>query len=133
MLITREMDYTLRILRALHQNGPLSAGAVAQKENIPRAITLKILKRLRAAGLTDSRRGNCGGYRLNISCEKLYLGDLFQVLEEFPLVNRCQRPGYRCENFPEGHCGLCHELSRIQSVLNTELRKTPLSTIFQKI
>lgn len=133
MLITREMDYTLRILRALHQNGPLSAAAIAQKENMPKAITLKLLKQLRAAGLTGSRRGNSGGYQLNIPCERLYLGDLFRALEEEPLVNRCQRPGYRCENLPEGSCGLCRELSRIQSVLDAELRKTPLSTIFQEI
>lgn len=133
MLITREMDYTLRILRALHQNGPLSAADIAQKENMPKAITLKILKRLRAAGLTGSRRGNCGGYRLMIPCEELYLGDLFQVLEESPLVNRCQLPGYCCESRPEGDCGLCRELSRIQSVLDAELRKTPLSAIFQEI
>ena len=133
MLITREMDYTLRVLRVLHQNGPLSASAIAQKENMPKAITLKILKRLRAAGLTDSRRGNCGGYRLSIPCEKMYLGDLFQALEESPLVNRCQRPGYCCESRPEGDCGLCRELSRIQSVLDQELRKTPLSAIFQEI
>ena len=133
MLITREMDYTLRILRALHQNGPLAAAEIAQKENMPKAITLKLLKRLRAAGLTDSRRGNCGGYQLSISCEELYLGDLFQVLGESPLVNRCQGPGYRCENAPEGRCGLCRELSRIQAVLDAELRKTPLSAIFQEM
>ena len=109
MLITREMDYTLRILRALHQNGPLAAAEIAQKENMPKAITLKLLKRLRAAGLTDSRRGNCGGYQLSISCEELYLGDLFQVLEESPLVNRCQGPGYRCENAPEIGRASCRE------------------------
>ena len=133
LLITREMDYTLRVLRALHQNGPLSAAAIAQKENLPKPIALKILKQLRTAGLADSRRGNRGGYRLSVPCEELYLGDLFQALEESPLVNRCQRPGYRCENFPEGNCGLCRELSRIQSVLDAELQKTPLSAIFQEI
>ena len=70
---------------------------------------------------------------MSISCEELYLGDLFQVLEESPLVNRCQGPGYRCENAPEGRCGLCRELSRIQAVLDAELRKTPLSAIFQEM
>ena len=132
MLITREMDYTLRILRALHQNGPLAAAEIAQKENMPKAITLKLLKRPRAAGLTDSRRGSSGGYLLRVPCETLFLVDLFRALEESPLVNRCQRPGYRCENHPEGGCGLCRELSRIQLVLDQELRKTPLSAIFQE-
>ena len=133
LLITREMDYTLRVLRALHQNGPLSAAAIAQKENLPKPIALKILKQLRTAGLTDSRRGNRGGYRLSVPCEELYLGDLFQALGETVFVNRCQRPGYHCENQPPESCGLCRELSRIQGVLEEELYRTPLSAIFQKI
>ena len=130
MLITREMDYTLRVLRALHQNGPLSAAAIAQKENLPKSIALKILKQLRTAGLTDSRSGNRGGYRLSVPCEELYLGDLFQALEESPLVNRCQRSGYQCEARPEDGCGICRELTRIQAVLDGELRQTPLSAMF---
>ncbi len=133
MLITREMDYALRILRALHQGGQLSAAAIAQQEHMPKAVTLKILKHLHAAGLVASRRGSSGGYLLDRPCETLYLADLFQALEEDLYVNRCQQPGYRCENRPQGECGLCRELSRIQGVLDGELRKTPLSVIFQEV
>ena len=132
MLMTREMDYALRILRALYREEQLSAAVIAQREHMPKAVTLKVLKLLHAAGLVDSRRGSSGGYLLSVQ-EPLYLGDVFRALGEPTLVNRCQQPGYRCENDPEGDCGLCRELSRIQSVLDTELRKTPLSTIFQEI
>jgi len=130
MLITREMDYALRILRALHQDEMLSAAAIAEKENMPKAVTLKLLKRLRAAGLVSSLRGSSGGYQLERPCGELFLWDLFQALEGPPLMNRCQQPDYRCENYPEGGCGLCRELSRIQGVLEGELRRTPLNEIF---
>ncbi|MCI8304800.1 MAG: Rrf2 family transcriptional regulator [Lawsonibacter sp.] len=133
MLITREMDYALRILRALHREGQLSAGTIAQQEHMPKAVTLKILKQLHAAGMVDSRRGSGGGYLLQTPCEGLYLGDLFHALGDPPLLNRCQQPGYRCENRPEGDCGLCRELTRVQQVLERELHKTPLSAIFQDI
>lgn len=133
MLITREMDYALRTLRALHQNGQLSAAAIAQKECMPKAMTLKILKRLHAAGLVASRRGPNGGYLLQRPCDELYMADLLQALEEPVFVNRCQQPGYRCENQVENGCGLCRELSRIQRVLDEELRKTPLSETFQDL
>ena len=129
MLMTREMDYALRILRALYQEGQLSAAAIAQQENMPKAVTLKILKQLHASGLVDSRRGASGGYLLS-SRDPLYLWDVFQALGESPYVNRCQQPGYQCENHQEGRCGLCRELSRVQQVLNVELRKTPLSAMF---
>ena len=128
MLITREMDYALRILRALYQEGQLSAAAIAQREHMPKAITLKVLKQLHAVGLVCSRRGSSGGYALQRPCE----GDVFFALEEPVHINRCQGPGYRCENRPKGDCGLCRELSRIQLVLDQELRKTPLSAIFQE-
>ena len=125
MLMTREMDYALRILRALHREEQLSAAEIAQRESIP-----KILKKLHTAGVVSSRRGSSGGYLLERSCEELYLWDLFQALGETVLVNRCQRSGYQCEARPEDGCGICRELTRIQAVLDGELRQTPLSAMF---
>ena len=131
MLVTREMDYALRILRALHRDGQLSAAAVARQENMQKAITLKLLNRLLAAGIVESRRGVSGGYFLKRPCEELSIYDVFQSIGEPPLLNRCQREGYSCENFPKGGCTICRELCRIQGVLNQELQRTPLSDIFQ--
>lgn len=130
MLITREMDYALRILRALHRNGLLSAAAVARQEHMQKAITLKLLNRLLTAGIVESRRGVSGGYVLKRSCEDLSIYDVFQAIGEPPLMNRCLREGYECENFPRGGCGVCRELSRIQKALDRELRRTPLSEVF---
>ena len=133
MLITREMDYALRILRALHREGQLSAAGIAQREHMPKAVTLKILKQLHAAGLVESRRGSGGGYLLHSGCEGLYLRDIFTAMGDPLFLNRCQQPGYQCENHPQGDCGLCRELSRVQQVLEQELSKTPLRVIFQDL
>ena len=130
MLVTREMDYALRILRALHRDGQLSAAAVARQENMQKAITLKLLNRLLAAGIVESRRGVSGGYFLKRPCEELSIYDVFQSIGEPPLLNRCQREGDQCENFPRGGCGVCRELSRIQESLDRELQRMPLSDIF---
>ena len=123
------MDYALRILRALHREGQLSA-AVARQENMQKAITLKLLNRLLAAGIVESRRGVSGGYFLKRPCEELSIYDVFQSIGEPPLLNRCQWEGYQCENFPRGGCGVCRELSRIQESLDRELQRMPLSDIF---
>ena len=130
MLVTREMDYALRILRALHREGQLSAAAVARQENMQKAITLKLLNRLLSAGIVESRRGVSGGYFLKRPCEELSIYDVFQSIGDPPLLNRCQREGYLCENFPQGGCGVCRELSRIQETLDRELQRMPLSDIF---
>jgi len=125
------MDYTLRILRALYREGQLSAAAVAQREHMQKAITLKILKRLLASGIVESRRGVSGGYFLKRRCEDLSIYDIFQAIGEPTLINRCQREGYQCENFQKGGCGICRELCRVQGILNQELQRTPLSDIFR--
>ena len=130
MLITRELDYAIRTLRALHRHGQLSAAAVAELEHMPKAITLKTLSRLHGAGIVESRRGIGGGYVLRRPCRELTLLDLSQALDEPPLLNRCQKEGYCCENHPEGGCGICRELNRVQSALNLEFQRTPLSDIF---
>ena len=132
MLMTREMDYALRVLRALYQEGQRPPAAVARRENMTKAVTLKMLKRIHRAGLVSSQRGSNGGYALSRPCEELYLSDLILALGAPFLINRCQNPDYRCETRPEGGCGLCRELSRIQEVLDGEFRKTPLSAIFQE-
>ena len=130
MIVTREMDYAVRTLRALHHHGLLSAAAVAEREHMQKAITLKTLKQLHSGGLVESRRGVSGGYVLARSAEEMTLYDVFTAIGEPIYVNRCQREGYHCENAASGDCGACREFARIQAVLNEELRRHPLSDIF---
>jgi len=133
LLVTREMDYAMRVVRALDSlDGLATAAGVAEREQMPQAVTLKILKRLTTAGIVESRRGPAGGYRLRRSPEALTLYDLFRVFGREPLLNRCQAADYRCENYPDGDCGTCRELCRIQEILDAELRRTPLSRLFGK-
>ncbi len=131
MLVTREMDYTLRIVRALYHAGQLSAAAVAQREHMPKAITLKLLKQLSGAGLVESRRGAAGGYRLAKDPAEMTVYDLLEAVGERILVNRCQQGGYCCENNENGGCGLCVEFGHIQQVLDNALRRAPLSALFE--
>ena len=130
MLITREMDYALRILRALHQEGQLSAAAVARREHMQKAITLKLLNRLLTAGIVESRRGVSGGYFLKRRCEEMNFLDIFRAIGDPPLINRCQSKDYRCENLSKDGCSICREFSRIQDALDQELQRMPLSMVF---
>ncbi len=133
LLITRELDYALRILRALSlDGGTLSAASIAQMEHMPKAVTLKILRRLHAAGFVSSSRGSGGGYALRQASADITLYDLFSALGEPLRVNRCQEPGYLCENRLPETCGICREFSRLQDVLDAELRRTPLRDLFAR-
>ena len=60
MVITRETDYALRILRALLDGKLHTAGQIAQDELLPQAFAYKILKKLEKAGLVEVVRGTAG-------------------------------------------------------------------------
>ncbi len=51
MLITKETDYALRILRALADGRRLTTAQLAQNEQIPQQFAYKILKKLQRGGL----------------------------------------------------------------------------------
>ena len=61
MLITRETDYALRILRALAPGSCLTVGEIAEKESLPHKFTYKIMKKLEKAGIIRIIRGVNGG------------------------------------------------------------------------
>lgn len=129
MFITREMDYCIRIVRALQHGGMLSANDIALRENMPQAITYKLLKNLLKADVVESFRGAEGGYKLKVDCTQISLMDLFRKLGIEVHINKCQTPGYICENLDCKQCKVHQELDRIQSVLTDELSKKSLSEI----
>ena len=52
MLITRETDYALRILRTLSDGKSYTAGELAERESLPQKFAYKILKKLEKAGMS---------------------------------------------------------------------------------
>lgn len=130
MLITREMDYAVRILRALHRGAPLTTPEIMAQEHLQQAITYKLMKKLSRAGLVKGQRGKVGGYMLLRDCGELTLYDLFLATEGPLYVTECLEMGYSCENNDCGQCLVHKEFARIQGAMNEELKKTRLSELF---
>lgn len=61
-------------------SGPVSVGAIAQRQNIPRKFLEAILLELRNHGILTSQRGRNGGYRLLQACDQIWLGDVLRRL-----------------------------------------------------
>ena len=57
MMITRESDYGVRIIRALKDGGLMTIGQICERECIPKQFAYKILKKLELAGLVQIKRG----------------------------------------------------------------------------
>ena len=128
MLITRETDYALRVLRALAGGEMIPAAEICRRELLPRQFVYKILKKLQRAGFVAIRRGAEGGCRLCRDLKQASLYDLVAVMGEDRAVSACMRPGFRCawresRNAP---CNVHRQLAEIQSVLDGELRSRSL-------
>ncbi|MBP3925794.1 MAG: Rrf2 family transcriptional regulator [Clostridium sp.] len=131
MIVTRETDYALRILRALEEGRSMTAGELAEEEELPQKFAYKILKKLHKAGYIRIRRGASGGCSLNCRLEEVSLYDLLNALDMNFLLSACMMSGYSCEwcRKKERSCTAHEQLSGIQKVIDAELRKKNLRTI----
>ena len=130
LVITRETDYALRILRALLDGELHAAGEIAQSELLPQAFAYKILKKLEKAGLLEIRRGTAGGCRLTADLDQTSLYDLMLAMGERSGLSACMEPDYQCSwRSSHGGCGVHCKLLEIQRKLDAELRSHSLREI----
>ena len=128
VLITRETDYALRILRALADGGRMTTEEICREEQLPRQFAYKILKKLEQAGLVGISRGAEGGCRLRADLKRVSLYDLTSVMGGDRAVSACMQAGYRCarrESSGTG-CQVHLQLLEVQRALDRELRSRSL-------
>lgn len=123
MLITRETDYALRILRALSGGALLTAKALTEKEAVPQQFAYKILKKLEGARLIRITRGAEGGCRLTADLRQITLYDLMRAVGDDTLLISCMVPEYLCTRPQENpRCATHYRLRDIQAAMDRELR-----------
>ena len=69
MLLTRECDYAVRILRALSSGKTTSVQDICRAEEISAPITYKLARKLEQSGYVKSYRGAEGGYALSVGLD----------------------------------------------------------------
>ena len=127
MLLTRETDYALRILRGLLDGDLHTVGQIAQDELLPQSFAYKILKKLDKAGLIKIVRGTAGGCRLALDLSAVSLYDLMIAMGEHSSLSSCMDPEYPCVwRSCHGGCTVHGKLREIQEKLDAELRSHSL-------
>ena len=131
MLITKEMDYSLRMLSALASGEQMTMNDICSRELAPQQFGYKILKKLAKAGRVALLRGNGGGCRLNCDLSQVTLYELMQAMGSETEISACMHPGYECSRRLQNHncCTIHNNLAGIQRVLDTELKKHTLADI----
>ena len=130
MLITRECDYAVRIVRALAGGEKLCVNQICEKEDLTPAFVYKILKKLDKKEIVKSFRGSNGGYGLKRSLEELTLLDVYLAVEPDFYMIECMNPDKACvHNQADCGCKVHRELCRIQNTLVEELRAHTIGEI----
>jgi Rrf2 family protein len=121
MLITREIDYALRILRGLKHGELMATPEICRNENLPIHFVYRILKKLDNAGIVDIARGKDGGAKLSCDLGDITMYSLVEALGERRYVSACTKPGYECEyrKSHNGKCGVHDNLSVMQRELDS--------------
>lgn len=131
-MITRETDYALRATLHLAKDGDaggvVSTAALATVMSIPYRFLRKIVPKLVAAGLIESRRGKGGGLSLSRPARDISLLQIIRAVDpESVILNRCSAASGCCER--SAWCGIHKELTTMQRQLDTSLQGVSLATV----
>lgn len=97
LLISRECDYAIRILRDLSDGELHVVRDLCERELVPHKFAYKIIHKLSKAGLVSATRGVGGGVRLSADLEACTFYDLLKIIDPEKRINICTSPEYNCE------------------------------------
>lgn len=133
MIMTRESDYAVRILRALSGGEKMTVRQICESELVPMQFAYKILKKLAKSGCVEIFRGAEGGCRLSADLDSLTLYDLLRCIDENLFVNACIARDYKCA-WRGAHCGECRfhsNLTELQRVIEDELKRRTVGAMLK--
>ena len=124
MLITRETDYALRILRALEDGEKKSIEEICRKEATPKQFMYRIVKKLEKMGWVSIFHGAKGGCCLVVDLETVNLYELMEGMNADKIVSECLIPGYECnrKEICEDICYIHIGFANIQKRIDEELK-----------
>ena len=133
MLLTKECDYGLRIMRVLSDGKIKTVRTICELEHIPFKYSYKILKKLQKAGLVQNKLGPSGGYILIKPLNSFSMYDVAIAVDEDLFLFECLRKGKQCpNNNKDTPCNVHLELIRIQESLVSEMKAKSMEEVLSQ-
>lgn len=130
MLISRECDYALRIIRNLNPETVTAVSEIVEREHMTLAMGYKVSRKLEKAGLIQSVRGRKGGYLLEREPEEITILDVYRSIEPELLLVDCMDEEYNCPNNTEKRpCRMHEQLCRLQRQLIRDLTDISIADV----
>ena len=122
MYITLEADYAVRITAELCKaEGKLDAKSLSEKTCVTLRFSLKILRKLVAAGLVKSFKGTQGGYMIDKDPADITLRMVIEAIEGTYCFSRCLQPDTECSRGASGNCPFQDAFSEITDMVSQKL------------
>ena len=102
-IIKRHTDYALRALvyLALLPNQVVTAGEIAESQDVPVEFLQKILQRFVKSGMVKSHRGAQGGFSLAKEPAEITVLNIVEVMQGPVVMNRCLLGKDGCPRAPK--------------------------------
>lgn len=127
MIITKETDYAIRILRGLAHGERMATTELTLEQKIPLQFAYKIIKKLENAGIISILRGKHGGCLLVRDLREINLYELMLAMEENRYISHCMQLEYSCPWRGEHEfCTVHTQLEKLQVEIYACLRATSL-------
>ncbi|MBI9011960.1 MAG: Rrf2 family transcriptional regulator [Clostridiales bacterium] len=135
MRITVESGCAVRIILFLSLRGvgvKTGAKMVSENENIPIRFTLKILRKLKIAGLVCSYRGQSGGYALIKEPKDVSLKEVIEIIDGPITMNKCLGNSGLCDLNRTSVCPVHFYLGSVQQDVSEKLSNISFKMLIDK-
>jgi len=119
--LTKNTDYAVRALIELAQEKerPLSARAIADRQDIPYQYLRRLLQALIKEGIVTSKEGVRGGMMLNRSAKSIGLADIIRLFQGDIKLSECMFRKRICCN--RAKCVLRKRIAHIEELVKREM------------
>jgi Rrf2 family protein len=135
MLVTQKKQYALRaIFELAKQPGrePVKASEIAEAQAIPLRFLEVIMGQLTRAGIVNSKRGYAGGYTLTRPADRIFVGDIFRVLDQVDNAEACMACASKGNCPFLGDCVFMELWNRAQLAMDTVYDRTTIQALIDK-
>lgn len=123
-------DYAVRVILMLSAPDSFASSAeIAQTQMIPINYLMKVLTKLKAAGLISSTRGVNGGYYLDKPTNEISFQMIFEAMGDPVKVNRCLEQEGRCSRNAMDSCPAHSFYLKVQNDLDRYFAHTTLADL----
>ena len=121
MQLLTTTDYAVRIVYYVaEQRRMVSSTEIAQAMNVPLTVMGRIGRKLIAAGILTSQRGNTGGLALARKPRDITMADIIYAVEDV-CINRCLEPDHYCPRGAVETCPFHAFYAQVQDCFDTML------------